>query len=454
MQSIKLRFGKRKLTVTGCRNPVVSQSLCSTLIREGDLIIYQFGTLLTFNQLPVDLDYLFREKRKVRLGIAYVKKWLNGRVDWLNGKTNLRLGGENVSTGWHKSVMLRLESKCIQVSMKDLWFAEMASNEAFIWIKARSDSLVYDKLNQRLSYNQQLIDTEYILDGRFFFGRQRIAFPALVLRCRQAIPKPRSITLKQLWLTEIGSLRSSQAIVVQSNDYALIKAWPDCLVQHGRKLTFNGIDIDCPFVSKPIEWDSFCTEMDALLLTESSCVSETESSSEAGVEVRIQYLAKAKKKIWLTITYSNASTLCVGFNQHDIGDFAPRFGLSERELQDCRACIAYAFLHLDQFDMPLGTIRFPSHPSECVAVSEVKRVFRHHTDMVCWELYRRLTEPIHESEEEQEENCVVCMDAKTSYAAIPCGHLAVCKVCQSGLSTCPMCRAPCAFQRIYRVFQN
>eukprot|EP01139_Manchomonas_bermudensis_P022556 Amastigsp_a693192_6.p2 type:complete len:151 gc:universal Amastigsp_a693192_6:649-197(-) len=40
------------------------------------------------------------------------------------------------------------------------------------------------------------------------------------------------------------------------------------------------------------------------------------------------------------------------------------------------------------------------------------------------------------------EACVICMDARREYAIVPCGHMCLCVGCRSGLSACPVCRAP------------
>jgi len=41
-----------------------------------------------------------------------------------------------------------------------------------------------------------------------------------------------------------------------------------------------------------------------------------------------------------------------------------------------------------------------------------------------------------------EEACIICFENTKAYAFIPCGHLAVCKVCAPQLDTCPVCRGP------------
>jgi hypothetical protein len=39
-----------------------------------------------------------------------------------------------------------------------------------------------------------------------------------------------------------------------------------------------------------------------------------------------------------------------------------------------------------------------------------------------------------------EEACVVCIERQKVYAFVPCGHLAVCKLCAPQLDLCPICR--------------
>jgi hypothetical protein len=50
--------------------------------------------------------------------------------------------------------------------------------------------------------------------------------------------------------------------------------------------------------------------------------------------------------------------------------------------------------------------------------------------------------------------CVVCMDAAPTHAAVPCGHQCMCAPCAAAMRvmsmSCPMCRAPVTLaMRIY-----
>ena len=51
---------------------------------------------------------------------------------------------------------------------------------------------------------------------------------------------------------------------------------------------------------------------------------------------------------------------------------------------------------------------------------------------------------VKESENDDEEVCVVCLDNKKTHAFNPCGHMCVCKTCADIIiqsdSNCPMCR--------------
>jgi len=40
------------------------------------------------------------------------------------------------------------------------------------------------------------------------------------------------------------------------------------------------------------------------------------------------------------------------------------------------------------------------------------------------------------------EKCSVCMDKAATVAMVPCGHLCCCSKCATGLTSCPVCRAP------------
>ena len=56
--------------------------------------------------------------------------------------------------------------------------------------------------------------------------------------------------------------------------------------------------------------------------------------------------------------------------------------------------------------------------------------------------------------EAEESQCVVCMDASTSHAVLPCMHKCVCAACaqqlqEQGTSCCPICRTP--IERIAQV---
>jgi hypothetical protein len=66
-------------------------------------------------------------------------------------------------------------------------------------------------------------------------------------------------------------------------------------------------------------------------------------------------------------------------------------------------------------------------------------------------LPRSASAPQPEAEESQ---CVVCMDASTSHAVLPCMHKCVCAACaqqllEQGTSCCPICRTP--IERIAQV---
>jgi hypothetical protein len=54
-----------------------------------------------------------------------------------------------------------------------------------------------------------------------------------------------------------------------------------------------------------------------------------------------------------------------------------------------------------------------------------------------------------------EHTCVVCIDATTDHAIVPCGHLCVCSTCGPRLARtrharCPICREP--VQSLQRIF--
>jgi rRNA maturation endonuclease Nob1 len=58
---------------------------------------------------------------------------------------------------------------------------------------------------------------------------------------------------------------------------------------------------------------------------------------------------------------------------------------------------------------------------------------------------------------EEEALCVVCMDAPTSHAVLPCMHQCVCAACaqqlqEQGTQSCPVCRGP--VERIAQVFTS
>jgi hypothetical protein len=39
-------------------------------------------------------------------------------------------------------------------------------------------------------------------------------------------------------------------------------------------------------------------------------------------------------------------------------------------------------------------------------------------------------------------SCVVCLDAVSDHAVMPCGHVCLCAGCAPGMTDCPVCRAP------------
>jgi len=60
-----------------------------------------------------------------------------------------------------------------------------------------------------------------------------------------------------------------------------------------------------------------------------------------------------------------------------------------------------------------------------------------------------------EKEEEEENQCVVCMDSRKSRVLLPCLHQCVCEACaqqllELGTPSCPVCRA--RIERIGQVF--
>ncbi len=50
--------------------------------------------------------------------------------------------------------------------------------------------------------------------------------------------------------------------------------------------------------------------------------------------------------------------------------------------------------------------------------------------------------PAQQQEEEKCEECVVCMDGPSTWAAIPCGHQSYCKDCLEKIAQCSVCRKP------------
>lgn len=49
-------------------------------------------------------------------------------------------------------------------------------------------------------------------------------------------------------------------------------------------------------------------------------------------------------------------------------------------------------------------------------------------------------EPIIQSELKEESNCKVCLDNKSTYAFIPCGHLCICENCINDINQCILCQ--------------
>mmetsp|Transcript_29058 Transcript_29058/g.39922 ORF Transcript_29058/g.39922 Transcript_29058/m.39922 type:complete len:113 (+) Transcript_29058:699-1037(+) len=57
-----------------------------------------------------------------------------------------------------------------------------------------------------------------------------------------------------------------------------------------------------------------------------------------------------------------------------------------------------------------------------------------------------------EKSNKESNDCVICMDRKSEYAIVPCGHKCLCSECQAlpSITTCPICRGPKAFMlKIY-----
>ncbi len=46
--------------------------------------------------------------------------------------------------------------------------------------------------------------------------------------------------------------------------------------------------------------------------------------------------------------------------------------------------------------------------------------------------------------------CIICMDATSTHAFVPCGHKCSCEECASKLHTCPICRA--AIERVIKIY--
>ena len=63
-------------------------------------------------------------------------------------------------------------------------------------------------------------------------------------------------------------------------------------------------------------------------------------------------------------------------------------------------------------------------------------------------------QPKEEVEEDDDQLCIVCLEALRTHVLVPCGHQCVCEGCSSTLvrtGTCPLCREPC--QMAIRVFK-
>lgn len=50
--------------------------------------------------------------------------------------------------------------------------------------------------------------------------------------------------------------------------------------------------------------------------------------------------------------------------------------------------------------------------------------------------------PVVPQQEKDGASCAICLDARASCAAVPCGHLAYCNDCLAGLQDCAICRKP------------
>ena len=52
---------------------------------------------------------------------------------------------------------------------------------------------------------------------------------------------------------------------------------------------------------------------------------------------------------------------------------------------------------------------------------------------------------------EKDKSCVICLDAKKTHVAKECGHKACCEACTKNLTTCPICRAPTTWIKVFKV---
>lgn len=55
-----------------------------------------------------------------------------------------------------------------------------------------------------------------------------------------------------------------------------------------------------------------------------------------------------------------------------------------------------------------------------------------------------------DSDDEEKELCVICLDEKIGTVFLECGHMACCVGCSTKLVTCPICRRP--ITRVINVF--
>jgi hypothetical protein len=397
-KKVRLEFeNERVLEVNHIPNDAHFSIGATTLIIVGPAEqLYQDGELLMFNQIPIDLEYLFgdQEDSSRRRRINHVRVRWKTLLNWWEGKSvpeSLKLGGPDLDVRWQREVTLVRKTRSIQVSLASLPKAQVCENARFIYVKLGRQNVAFDKEKGVLSYNNRPV-----VWHKLFFNclqnQRELGWYDFGRRCQRTVNDYNSCRMLHMKFTNIKNAK-----IVRAMNYSLIKTDNNVLLLHGLKLTLNGEPIAGVDVADDgsIAWDKLLR--DGVELASMSAQDDSSERSQVFEEI--------------DLAASSSSTML----RTSMGE-STQVGRPARSMSTEIAVSLFALVSSASKSTKAASRENSMEASASCGWSE---------------------------EIASQDKCVLCLGQKL-VCLLPCAHAHACKECyeryEQDLDPCPLCR--------------